>query len=93
MEITKLWPAEGRLLVRVIEQDDSDKTGLVMLNGNMTNYLMGEIIARCTHEAATDPLYDVGEKVLMLKYGGDEVVVAGEKLMLIEEINVIASIE
>lgn len=93
MEINKLYPTAGRLLVRLIEQPESDKTGLVMLNGNMQNYLMGEIIAVGMQESKADALYGVGEKVLLLKYGLDEVVVAGEKLVLIEEINVIATIE
>ncbi len=95
MEITKLIPSAGRLLVRLIEQPDSDKTGLVMLNGNMTNYLMGEVIATADgHQLdRVASRFPIGTKVLLLKYGIDEVVVAGEKLALVEDINVIATFE
>ncbi len=96
---TKLKPIGDRLIVRAIDEEEKTASGLVLPDTAKEKPQKGEVIA--VGDGAWDedgekriPL-DVqeGDTVLYSKYGGTEVKVDGEDLLVLRESDVLAKIE
>jgi chaperonin GroES len=94
----KLKPLGDRLIVRAIEEEETTASGIVLPDTAKEKPQRGEVIA--VGDGAFDdngnrkPL-DVkdGDTVLYSKYGGTEIKVEGEDLLVLRESDVLAKVE
>ena len=94
----KLKPLGDRLIVRAIEEEETTASGIVLPDTAKEKPQRGEVIA--VGDGAIDdsgnrkPL-DVkdGDTVLYSKYGGTEIKVDGEDLLVLRESDVLAKVE
>jgi chaperonin GroES len=94
----KLKPLGDRLIVRAVEEEETTASGIVLPDTAKEKPQKGEVIA--VGDGARDddgeriPL-DVaaGDTVLYSKYGGTEVKVDGEDLLVLRESDVLAKVE
>jgi chaperonin GroES len=93
-----LKPLGDRLIVKAIEEEETTKSGLVLPDTAKEKPQKGKVIA--VGEGAWDedgekriPL-DVaeGDEVLYSKYGGTEVKVDGDELLVLRESDVLAKV-
>jgi chaperonin GroES len=93
-----LKPLGDRLIVRAVEEEETTASGIVLPDTAKEKPQKGEVLA--VGEGARDddgeriPL-DVaaGDIVLYSKYGGTEVKVDGEDLLVLRESDVLAKVE
>ena len=94
----KLKPLGDRLIVRAVEEEETPASGIVLPDTAKEKPQKGEVLA--VGDGARDddgeriPL-DVatGDVVLYSKYGGTEVKVDGEDLLVLRESDVLAKVE
>jgi chaperonin GroES len=95
----KLKPLGDRLIVRAVDEEETTASGLVLPDTAKEKPQKGEVLA--VGEGSWDddgekriPL-DVaeGDVVLYSKYGGTEVKVEGEDLLVLRESDVLAKVE
>ena len=95
----KLKPLGDRLIVRALDEEETTASGIVLPDTAKEKPQKGEVLA--VGDGAWDedgdkriPL-DVaeGDTVLYCKYGGTEVKVEGEDLLVLRESDVLAKIE
>jgi chaperonin GroES len=94
----KLKPLGDRLIVRAIDEEEKTVSGIVLPDTAKEKPQKGEVIA--VGDGAFDdngnrkPL-DVkdGDTVLYSKYGGTEIKVDGEELLVLRESDVLAKVE
>jgi chaperonin GroES len=94
----KLKPLGDRLIVRAIDEEETTASGIVLPDTAKEKPQRGEVIA--VGDGAIDdsgnrkPL-DVkdGDTVLYSKYGGTEIKVDGEELLVLRESDVLAKVE
>jgi chaperonin GroES len=95
----KLKPLGDRLIVQAIEEEQTTASGLVLPYTAKEKPHMGKVLA------VGDGKYDedgekripldvaVGDEVLYSKYGGTEIKVDGEDLLVLRESDVLAKVE
>jgi chaperonin GroES len=94
----KLKPLGDRLIVRAIDEDETTASGLVLPDTAKEKPQKGEVLAAGDGKVGDDgtriPL-DVaaGDTVLYSKYGGTEIKVDGEDLLVLRESDVLAKVE
>ena len=95
----KLKPLGDRLIVRAVEEEETTASGLVLPDTAKEKPQKGEVLAvgegnRNENTGERVPL-DVseGDVVLYSKYGGTEVKVDGEDLLVLRESDVLAKVE
>ena len=94
----KLKPLGDRLILRAVEEEETTASGIVLPDTAKEKPQKGEVLA--VGDGARDddgeriPL-DVatGDVVLYSKYGGTEVKVDGEDLLVLRESDVLAKVE
>jgi chaperonin GroES len=95
----KLKPLGDRLIVKAIEEEETTASGIVLPDTAKEKPQRGEVIAagdgRVNEETGKRTPLDVkeGDKVLYSKYGGTEIKVEGEDLLVLRESDVLAKIE
>ena len=95
----KLKPLGDRLIVKAVEEEETTASGLVLPDTAKEKPQKGEVLAVGDGKYDEDgekriPL-DVkeGDQVLYSKYGGTEIKVDGEDLLVLRESDVLAKIE
>ena len=94
----KLKPLGDRLIVRAIEEEEKTASGLVLPDTAKEKPQKGEVLAVGNGKIDDDgdriPL-DVaeGDVVLYSKYGGTEIKIDGEDLLVLRESDVLAKVE
>jgi chaperonin GroES len=91
-------PLEDRIVVRPNESETTTASGLVIPDTAKEKPQQGEVLAvgpgRTTDEGKVIPsAVKVGDTVLYSKYGGTEVTVKGEDLLILTSRDVLAIIE
>jgi chaperonin GroES len=92
----KLQPLGDRLIVRAIEEEQTTASGLVLPDTAKEKPQKGEVLAagqgRWDDEGENRIPLDVkvGDQVLYSKYGGTEIKVDGEELLVLRESDVLA---
>ncbi len=92
----KLQPLGDRLIVRAIEEEQTTASGLVLPDTAKEKPQKGEVLAagkgRWDDEGENRIPLDVkvGDEVLYSKYGGTEIKVDGEDLLVLRESDVLA---
>jgi chaperonin GroES len=89
-----LTPLGDRLVVRTLEADDVTTTGIVLPDTAQEKPQRGEVLAvgpgRLDEGERIPVDLVVGDKVIFAKYGGTEVRVDGEDLLILRESDVLA---
>lgn len=94
----KIRPLQDRILVKRIEEEERTKGGIIIPDTAKEKPQMGEVIAagngKKTEDGKILPL-DVtkGDKILFSKYGGTEVELEGEELLIMREDDILGIVE
>ncbi len=91
----KLEPMADRLVVKPIETEEVTRSGLVLPDTAKEKPQEGEVLAvgpgRMNEDGKRIPVdVKVGDVVLYAKYGGTEIKVEGEELMILRESDILA---
>ncbi|HEX5781655.1 MAG TPA: co-chaperone GroES [Solirubrobacteraceae bacterium] len=95
----KLKPLGDRLIVKAVEEDETTASGIVLPDTAKEKPQKGKVLAVGDGKLDDDggkriPL-DVaaGDTVVYSKYGGTEIVVEGEDLLVLRESDVLAKVQ
>jgi chaperonin GroES len=94
----KIRPLHDRVIVRRMEEERKSSGGIVIPDSATEKPVQGEVIAvgkgKILDNGEVRPL-DVkkGDKVLFAKYGGTEVKIEGEELLVLREEDIMGIIE
>ena len=95
----KLQPLEDRIVVRPGESDQTTASGLVIPDTAKEKPQQGEVLAagpgrRSDHTGEIIPLdVKVGDTVVYSKYGGTEITIDGEELLILTSRDVLATVK
>ncbi len=93
----KLKPLGDRLIVKPIEEEETTASGIVLPDTAKEKPQKGKVVAvgdgAVNEDGSRRPL-DVseGDEVLYSKYGGTDIVVDGEDLLVLRESDVLAKV-
>ncbi len=91
----KIKPLADRVVVKPIEQETMSKGGIVLPDTVKEKPQQGKVMAvgegRLTDEGKRIPMdVKVGDIVIYAKYGGTEIKIDGEELMILRESDILA---
>jgi chaperonin GroES len=91
----KLQPLADRVLVKPIEKEEKTKSGIYLPDTAKEKPQEGEIIAvgpgKLTDDGKRIPMdLKVGDRVIYAKYGGTEIKVDDEELIILRESDILA---
>jgi chaperonin GroES len=95
----KLKPLGDRLIVRAIEEEETTASGLVLPDTAKEKPQKGKVLAvgegKINEDTGKRTPLDVkeGDEVLYSKYGGTEIKVDGEELLVLRESDVLAKVQ
>jgi chaperonin GroES len=95
----KLKPLGDRLIVRAIEEEETTASGIVLPDTAKEKPQKGKVLAvgdgKVNEETGKRTPLDVseGDEVLYSKYGGTEIKIDGEELLVLRESDVLARVE
>lgn len=95
----KLKPLGDRLIVRAIEEEETTASGILLPDTAKEKPQKGKVLAvgdgRINEETGKRTPLDVaeGDEVLYSKYGGTEIKVDGEELLVLRESDVLAKVQ
>ncbi|HZO36353.1 MAG TPA: co-chaperone GroES [Solirubrobacteraceae bacterium] len=95
----KLKPLGDRLIVRAIDEEETTASGLVLPDTAKEKPQKGTVLAagdgKINEDTGKRTPLDVakGDVVLYSKYGGTEIKVDGEELLVLRESDVLAKVE
>jgi chaperonin GroES len=93
-----LKPLGDRLIVQAIEEDETTASGIVLPDTAKEKPQRGKVLAvgdgRVNEDTGKRTPLDVseGDEVLYSKYGGTEIVVEGDDLLVLRESDVLAKV-
>jgi chaperonin GroES len=92
---TKLQPLADRVLVKPIEKEEKTKSGIYIPDTAKEKPQEGEILAvgpgKMTDDGKRIPMdLKVGDRVIYAKYGGTEIKVDDEDLIILRESDILA---
>jgi chaperonin GroES len=92
-----LQPLGDRLIVRAVPEEETTPSGIVLPDTAKEKPLKGEVLAvgrgRLDDDGQRIPLdVTAGDQVVYSKYGGTEIVVDGEDLLVLRESDVLAKV-
>jgi chaperonin GroES len=93
----KLKPLGDRLIVKAVEEEETTASGIVLPDTAKEKPQRGKVLAagdgKVTDDGKRVPL-DVseGDEVLYSKYGGTDITVDGEELLVLRESDVLAKV-
>jgi chaperonin GroES len=94
-----LKPLGDRLIVRAIEEEETTSSGIVLPDTAKEKPQKGKVIAvgdgKVNEDTGKRTPLDVteGDEVLYSKYGGTEIKVDGEELLVLRESDVLAKVQ
>jgi chaperonin GroES len=94
-----LKPLGDRLIVRAIEEEETTASGIVLPDTAKEKPQKGKVIAvgdgKVNEDTGKRTPLDVteGDEVLYSKYGGTEIKVDGEELLVLRESDVLAKVQ
>ena len=87
----KLEPLGDRVVVKVHEPEEKKVGGIIIPDTVKEKPVMGEIVAIGTDDEVKENL-KVGDRVIYAKYGGTEVEIDGEELIILAYADVLAKV-
>jgi len=91
-DVMKLKPLDDRVVIKVTEIAEKNVGGIIIPDTAKEKPQIGEIIAVGTDEELVD-LVKVGDKILYAKYGGTEIDIENEKLIIISRSDILAIVK
>jgi chaperonin GroES len=93
----KLKPLGDRLIVKAVEEEETTASGIVLPDTAKEKPQRGKVLAVGDGKIADDgkriPIdVEEGEEVLYSKYGGTDIVIDGEDLLVLRETDVLAKV-
>ena len=94
----KLKPLGDRLIVKAIEEEETTASGIVLPDTAKEKPQRGKVLAvgdgKLSEESGNRIPLDVaeGDEVLYSKYGGTEIQVEGDELLVLRESDVLAKV-
>jgi chaperonin GroES len=94
----KIRPLHDRIIVKRIAEEEKTKGGLIIPDTAKEKPLEGRVIAvgngKVLEDGTVRPL-DVkpGDRVLFVKYGGNEIKIDGEEHLMLREEDILAVVE
>ena len=93
-----LQPLEDRLVVRPAEAEETTASGLIIPDTAKEKPQQGEVLAvgpgRRSDTGDLIPVdVNVGDKIVYSKYGGTEITVEGEDLLILQARDVLATVK
>ena len=93
----KLKPLGDRLIVQVVEEEETTASGIVLPDTAKEKPQRGKVVAvgdgKLDEDGDRIPVdVDEGDEVLYSKYGGTEITVDGEDLLVLRESDVLAKV-
>ena len=93
--VVKLQPLADRLVVKPIEREEVTKGGIVLPDTAKEKPQEGEVIAvgpgRLTEDGKRIAIeVKVGDRVIYAKYGGNEIKIDDEELIILRESDILA---
>jgi chaperonin GroES len=94
----KIRPLQDRVIVKRLEEETKTKGGIIIPDSAKEKPIEGKVIAVGKGKVADDGNLikldvKVGDKVLFSKYGGTEVKIDGEELLIMREDDILGVIE
>jgi chaperonin GroES len=95
----KLKPLGDRVIVRAIEEEETTVSGIVLPDTAKEKPQKGKVLAVGDGKISEDtgkripPDVSEGDEVLYSKYGGTEIKVDGEELLVLRESDVLAKVQ
>jgi chaperonin GroES len=95
----KLKPLGDRLIVRAIEEEETTASGILLPDTAKEKPQKGKVLAvgegKINEDTGKRTPLDVaeGDEVLYSKYGGTEIKVDGEELLVLRESDVLAKVQ
>jgi len=94
----KIRPLADRVLVRRIEEESKTAGGIIIPDTAKEKPTRGEVVsvgegARDDHGKLITPSVKAGDIVLFTKWGGTEIKVDGEDLLIMKESDILAIVE
>jgi chaperonin GroES len=94
----KLKPLGDRLIVKAIDEEETTASGILLPDTAKEKPQKGEVLAvgdgKLDDNGTRVPLdVEAGDTVLYSKYGGTEIKVDGEDLLVLRESDVLAKVE
>ena len=95
----KLKPLGDRLIVQAVEEEETTQSGIVLPDTAKEKPQKGKVLAvgdgKLSEETGKRVPLDVseGDEVLYSKYGGTEIKVEGEDLLVMRESDVLAKVQ
>ena len=95
----KLKPLGDRVIVQALEEEETTASGIVLPDTAKEKPQQGKVLAvgdgRVNEETGKRTPLDVseGDEVLYSKYGGTEIKVDGEDLLVLRETDVLAKVQ
>ena len=95
----KLKPLGDRLIVQAVEEEETTQSGIVLPDTAKEKPQKGKVLAvgdgKVSEETGKRVPLDVseGDEVLYSKYGGTDITVDGEDLLVLRESDVLAKVE
>ncbi len=94
----KLRPLHDRVIVKRVEEEEKSPGGIVLPDAAKEKPIRGEVLAvgngKLLDNGDTRPVgLEVGDTVLFGKYGGTEVKLDGEELLVLREDDIMAVVE
>jgi chaperonin GroES len=91
----KLQPLGDRVLVKPIEKEEKTKSGIYLPDTAKEKPQEGEVIAvgpgKMTDDGKRIPMdLKVGDRVIYAKYGGTEIKIDDEEMMILRESDILA---
>ncbi len=98
MAKTKIQPLFDNILVRPLEAEEKTASGILLPDSAKEKPQMGEIVAvgpgKVMPKGEVEKIVvKVGQKVMYKKWGGNEIKVNGEELILVEQKDILAIVE
>jgi chaperonin GroES len=93
----KLKPLGDRLIVKAVEEEETTSSGIVLPDTAKEKPQRGKVLAVGDGKIGDDnkrvPLdVDEGDEVLYSKYGGTDITIDGEELLVLRESDVLAKV-
>lgn len=90
-------PLEDRVLLKMVEAEETTKSGIILSSGSQEKPQIAEVIAvgpgRVEDGKKIEMNIKVGDKVITSKYSGTEIKYEGEEYIIVKESDVLAIVE
>ncbi len=98
MAKNNIKPLFDNVLIKPLEAEEKTASGILLPDSAKEKPQMGEIVAvgpgKITPKGEVEKIVvKVGQKVMYKKWGGNEIKVNGEELMLVEQKDILAILE